>query len=43
MSAWTIYLDNLLEEIKYAAHAGDMDKAKALADDLKDLLQEAQS
>jgi hypothetical protein len=38
MSAWTIKLDNLLEEIKYAAHAGDHAKAQALTGELQLLL-----
>jgi hypothetical protein len=38
MSAWTIKLDNLLEEIKYAAHAGDHAKAQALTGELQSML-----
>ena len=34
MSAWTIKLDNLLEEIKYAIHAGDSSRARVLVAEL---------
>lgn len=38
MSAASINLDNLLNEIKYAAHAGDTTKAQTLAAELQVLL-----
>ena len=40
MSAATIKLDNLLEEIKYAAHAGDLARAQSLVVELQVLLAE---
>lgn len=38
MSAWNIKLDNLLDEIKYAAHAGDHSRAQSLTGELQALL-----
>jgi hypothetical protein len=40
MSAATIKLDNLLDEIKYATHAGDLTRAQGLVVELQVLLAE---